>query len=57
MKDYVKFSMIKDGDSDEESNSKDSEILRLCLHPKKSIREYVDVVQTSELEASVFLLI
>jgi|LauGreDrversion4_2_1035121.scaffolds.fasta_scaffold33357_4 ribosomal protein L7Ae-like RNA K-turn-binding protein len=29
----------------------------MALHPKKSIREYVDVIQNDELEQSVFNLV
>lgn len=54
-KSYVKFSMIKEDDTttaDEVNTS-----LQFSLHPKKFIREYVDVVQNQDLEQCVFSLV
>lgn len=43
-----------------DENDENSALLyskRLLLHPKKSIREYVDIIQTQDLETSLFYLI
>lgn len=55
-KEYVKFKQIGNLPIMEEEvpNSRSAGI---SLHPKKSIREYVDMIQTEEIEASVFSLI
>ncbi len=44
-------------DSDLHEEESESFSKKMLLHPKKSIREYVDVIQTPELEQSVFLLV
>jgi hypothetical protein len=47
----VRFRELEDAD-DLENLEEESESFskRMLLHPKKSIREYVDVIQSHELE-------
>ncbi len=60
---YVRFTQLDEDDDelsildDQDEKSAFSSTKKLLLHPKKSIREYVDVIQTPELEQGVFNLI
>jgi hypothetical protein len=58
----VRFVSLDNSDEIEvnDENDENSALLyskRLLLHPKKSIREYVDIIQTQDLETSLFYLI